>query len=92
MTIAIIIAIVISLGICKPSTIELCKPSTIEITTEHRTTETTSPEVLTILEIIGSSTRNPLHRHFIKAPTRNVKLACPTGQKPDTYGICRKVL
>lgn len=84
MIITIIVAIVISLG--------MCKPTTTEFTTKHRTAETTSLEVLTILEIIGSSTRNPLHRHFIKAPARNVKLTCPIGQKPDTCGICRKVL
>lgn len=78
-----IIAIAISLGICKPTTTEFI--------TEHRTGETTSPEVLTILEI-GNSTRNFLYSHFIKVPARNVELACPLGQKPDTHRICRKVL
>lgn len=71
-----IAAIMISLGTCEPNTTGLIIIQQSE--------ETASS--------IGTSTRNPLHRHFIRLPARNVKIGCPSGEREDANGICRKAL
>ncbi|XP_011872162.1 PREDICTED: uncharacterized protein LOC105564422 [Vollenhovia emeryi] len=81
--IAIIAAIVIPLGTCKPATSGYPHTDYTNIT-EHETKEASSG--------IGTNTSYPLHRHFINLPSRTLKLDCPSGQKRNSRGVCRKLL
>ncbi|XP_039310679.1 uncharacterized protein LOC113004864 [Solenopsis invicta] len=79
----VIVATVIPLGTCKPRTIERVTNQVIEHTTEEHTTAFINIESTTVI---------PHHRNIIKAPARNAKLGCPSGEKLDPRGMCRKVL